>query len=102
MTPSGGQSGELGPPRQATEPPRSGAGVGVGTLRGAGDSLTGVLENKKGFMALWLDGFIVVWFHDFMVLWFCILWLYGFKKYQMSISCFQEDIDHISMVSRFY
>ena len=26
--------------RQATGPPRSGAGVGVGRLRGAGDSLT--------------------------------------------------------------
>ena len=30
----------MGPPRQATVPPRSGAGVGVGMLRGAGDSLT--------------------------------------------------------------
>ena len=29
-----------GPPRQATRPPRSGAGVGVGMLDGAGDSLT--------------------------------------------------------------
>ena len=29
-----------GPPRQATGPPRSGARVGVGMLRGAGDSLT--------------------------------------------------------------
>ena len=33
-----------GPPTQATGPPRSGAGVGVGMLRGAGDSL---FENKK-------------------------------------------------------
>ena len=30
----------VGPPRQATGPPRSSAGVGVGMLRGAGDSLT--------------------------------------------------------------
>ena len=30
----------MGPPRQATGPPWSGAGVGVGVLRGAGDSLT--------------------------------------------------------------
>ena len=29
-----------GPPTQATGPPRSGAGVGVGMLRGAGHSLT--------------------------------------------------------------
>ena len=29
-----------GPPRQATGPPWSGAGLGVGMLRGAGDSLT--------------------------------------------------------------
>ena len=29
-----------GPLRQATGPPRSGAGVGVGVLRGAGDSFT--------------------------------------------------------------
>ena len=29
-----------GPPRQATGSPRSGAGVGVGMLRGAGDSFT--------------------------------------------------------------
>ena len=29
-----------GPPGQATGPPRSGAGVGIGMLRGAGDSLT--------------------------------------------------------------
>ena len=31
-----------GPPRQATGPLGSGAGVGVGMLRGAGDSLTDV------------------------------------------------------------
>ena len=30
----------VGPTRQATGPPRSGAGVGLGMLRGAGDSLT--------------------------------------------------------------
>ena len=29
-----------GPPRQTTGPPRSGAGVGVGMFRGAGDSLS--------------------------------------------------------------
>ena len=28
--------------------PRSGAGVGIGRSRGAGDSLTVLLENKKG------------------------------------------------------
>ena len=33
-----------GPPRQAMGPRRSGAGEGVGMLRGAGDSLT---ENRK-------------------------------------------------------
>ena len=30
----------IGPPRQPMGPPRSGAGVGVGMLRGAGGSLT--------------------------------------------------------------
>ena len=41
-TPERGHQAEAatGPPTQATGPPRSGAGVGVGMLRGSGDSLT--------------------------------------------------------------
>ena len=35
---------------------------------------------------------MVLWFYGLMVLWF-----YGFKKYKVSISCFQEDIDLISI-----
>ena len=38
-----------GPPRQATGPPRSGAGVGVGML-----------------MVLWIYGFMVFWFYGFI------------------------------------
>ena len=37
----------LGPLRQATGPPWSGAGVGVGMLRGAGDSLTWKYKSYK-------------------------------------------------------
>ena len=33
---------QRGPLNQATGPPRSGAGVGIGLLRGAGDSLLGI------------------------------------------------------------
>ena len=42
-----------GPLRQAMGPPRSGAGVGVGMLRGAGDSLTW----KYWFLGFWFIGF---------------------------------------------
>ena len=48
------------------------------------------------FYGLWFYGFVVVLFHDFMDLWFC-----GFlvsNIYQISISCFQEDIDPISKI----
>ena len=63
-------------------PPRSGAGVGVGMLTVAWDSLTSKL--KKGSRCL-VFGF---WFYGFIVLWF--------DGYQMSISRFQEDIDPMS------
>ena len=48
-----------------------------------------------GFAVLWFSGFIVLWFYGFIVLWF-----YGFlvSKYQIYISCFQEDIDLISTI----
>ena len=45
-----------GPLRQATGPPRSGAGVGVGML-----------------MVLWFYGFMDLRFYGFMVLWFYAL-----------------------------
>ena len=66
-----------------------------------------------GFMALWLYGlwfysfmvlcFMVLWLYGFMLLWFygvMVLWFYGFlvsENYQISISCFQQDIDPISI-----
>ena len=40
-----------------------------------------------------------------MVLWFygvVVLWLLGFKNYQKSISCSQEDIDPISKIFDFF
>ena len=55
----------------------------------------------NGFMVLWFYGFMV---YGFMVLWLYGLWLYGFlvswcqEVYQISMSCFQEDIDLISMI----
>ena len=72
-----------------------------------------------GFMILWFYSFMVLSFYGFMVLLFCgfmvfgfygfmvciVLWFYGSmvsRIYQISISCFQEDIDPISMSSRFY
>ena len=51
-----GRYGTTVPPWQATGPPQSGAGVGVGML-----------------MALWFYGVMVLCFYGFMVLWF-----YGF------------------------
>ena len=92
--------------------PRSGAGVGVGMLRGAGDSFT--WKEKRRFKVYWFlgfwfiafglcfvfYGFIILWFCDFMVAWFMILhlivlwfyvlcfygfmvvWLYGFMVLQ--------------------
>ena len=42
------------PPRQSMGPPWSGAGVGVGMLRGAGDSLT---SNKK-FEVVYVSGYV--------------------------------------------
>ena len=46
-----------------------------------------------GVMVVWLDGFMIVWFLGFMVLGFL-----GFKISKKSMSCFQEDIDPISMI----
>ena len=42
-------------------------------------------------MVLWFYGFVALWFYGCVVPWF-----YGFlvsKMYQLSISCFLEDID---------
>ena len=64
------------------------------------------------FYGLWFYGFMVSWFYGFMVLWFyslifyclIVLWFYGFLVfwfqafYQVSISCFQVDIDPISKI----
>ena len=55
----------------------------------------------NGFLVLWFYG---LWFYSLMVLWFygfMLLWIYGFlvsKLYQISISCFQEDFDPMSMI----
>ena len=61
-----------GPTRQATGPPRSGAGVGVGMLRGAGDPLRIFLD-----LEIYQDSTIVKIFVTY---------------YQISISCFLIDI----------
>ena len=51
-----------------------------------------------GFMVFWFYGFVVPWFHSFMA--FMVLWFifYGFKKYQIYISCFQKEIGPISEI----
>ena len=52
-------------------------------------------------MVLWIHGFMVLWFYGFMFLWlsgFMVVWFLGFKKYQISFSCFQEDLDPISKI----
>ena len=58
-----------------------------------------------------LDGFMVLrvfWFYSCMALWrytFMVVWCHGFlvsKIYQMSISCFQEDIDLISKIFKIW
>ena len=66
-------------------PPRgwSGAWVGVGILRVAGDSLAWKYK-------------MVVWF---VVSWLLVSWCS--KSYQISISCFQEDIGAISNICSF-
>ena len=74
-----------GPLRQATGPPRAGAGVGVGMLRGAGDS-----------PHLKIETFKVSWFLGFLVSWFFVSGFLDSKIYQISISCFLEDICPIS------
>ena len=55
-------------------PPRrwSGAGVGVGMLRDAGDCLT---WKQQSFLSSWYQGFLVSWFQGFLV-----SWLQRFKK----------------------
>ena len=93
-----------------------GCRVGVGMLR---------VFCFYGFIVLWFCafrvlgfwGFMVLWFHGFMVLWFygCMAFcfygftcscFYGFmvlcfRNLQLVISCFQEYIDPISMISFF-
>ena len=50
------------------------------------------------YIVLWFYG---LWFYSFMVHGFLVLWFYGCtvsKIYQMSISCFHQDIDLISKI----
>ena len=66
---------------------RSGAGVGLGILRGR--------------VVSWFLGFLFVWLFCFgflgcLVLDFCFLGFKGSKIYQISISCLLMDIDLIS------
>ena len=70
------EKARIGPPRQVTGPPRSGAGVGVGMLRGAGIPL---LENKKGFLVSWFLDF-GLWFLAVVGLLFVGCWclVFGF------------------------
>ena len=66
-----------------------GAGVGVGMLRGV-----------LGFLVFWFLGFLVSWFQSLLV-----SKLLGFKVskiYQISISCFLEDIDPIFKILEKY
>ena len=59
-----------------------------------------------GFAGFMFSGFVSLWFMisrrcGFIVYTFMVLWFLGFlvsKKYNFSISCFQEDIDPISMI----
>ena len=88
------------------------ADVGVGMLRGAGDSLTWkslLVYWFQSFLVsdLWVSGFLgflVSWFLSFLVSWFqrvLVLKFLGFKEskiYQLSISCFQEDFDPMSKI----
>ena len=59
-----------------------------------------------GFMLLWLYHLMNLWFYSVMVLWFdgfVVLWFHVCmfcKKCQLSISCFQEDIDPVSKLSK--
>ena len=61
-----------------------------------------------GFVVIWLYGFIL-WFCGLVVSWSVVVWSYGFivlwrcgfmvsKNYQVSMSCFREDIDPISKI----
>ena len=73
----------------------SGAGVGVGMLRGKG-----VLS----FLGSKFLGFLFLKFHgpDFRLLGTKVVWFIGLKVskiYQISISCFQEGIDLVSKIS---
>ena len=102
-----GKKKGTGPLRQATGPPRSDAGLGVGMLM-----VSWFLFLSLLVFGCWLNGFIVLWFivlwlyhlwfygcmvlwcYGVMVLWFCdfrVLWLYGgmfSKRCHFSISCF--------------
>ena len=58
------------------------------------------MKQFLGFLVFdfWL---LVVWFSDFLLYGFVFVWFYGFlvsNMYQISTSCFQEDIDLISMI----
>ena len=61
-----------GPLRQATGPPRSGAGV---------SEILYVDGFILWFMVLWVYGFIVLWFYGVMV--FLVLWFYGFYGFMV-------------------
>ena len=57
----------------------SGARVGVGTLRGVGDSLANI-KKWHGLLVFgfWFYSCVVVWFYGFMVSWrIMVLWFYG-------------------------
>ena len=107
----------MGPIRQATGPPRSGAGVGVGMLMVLWFYGSWFLW-FDGFMVWWFNGLMVLWFYGFMVLWFCgfmvlwfidlwfygvvVLWFYGLWLYGSMALWFSEDIDPISMICKFF
>ena len=61
----------------------AGAGLGVGILRGSGDSP--VPENKKVVSASWFRSFMASWFPHFLV-----LKLRGFKVVWFSSSKFSK------------
>ena len=58
----------------------------------------GLLTCGFWFLVLWFYGFVVLTVLMVLIVWM-VIWFPGFKKYQMSISCFLIDIDLISKIS---
>ena len=73
-------------------------------LRGAGYSLTWKYRGLSFWVfVFWFYGFIVLRLYGVMVYDFMLLWIHCFLVSticQLSISCFQEDIDPISKIFR--